>query len=222
MNWTPLAGTPTTLIASEGPYQALVWPRKDRGWQWTLAYQPAGEAQQTVGTGVTESRQAAQSEAETRLLSMRRPGRPPKLRRTMTSTDRSKRRTALLAARAIAGATMTERLASLRRELAAEGHADWAERAAKIYRVAALRALAEYTRRNATFFVTSGPQVLKPGVRARHIDHITALANQVDALADTKTVKYVQFEAILQKLHDAGFWPEQSLVSDVANAFVDA
>jgi hypothetical protein len=86
-----------------------------------------------------------------------------------------------------------------------------------------LKAVAEYTRRNATFFVTGVPQVLDPDVRARHTEHITALAAKVDALADTVphgSVSYRQFEVILDGLHKAGFWPENSLVSEVARAFV--
>jgi hypothetical protein len=90
-------------------------------------------------------------------------------------------------------------------------------------RVAALKAVAEYTRRNADFFVTSIPQVLDHETRARHIQYIKASADSFDKLADAVSQghhSYKEFEQILDDLHRcAGFWPENSLVSDVARAF---
>jgi len=90
-------------------------------------------------------------------------------------------------------------------------------------RVAALKAVAEYTRHNADFFVTSIPQILDPETRGRHIEYIKALANQFDALADALSHgrgSYQEFEQTLDDLHrNAGFWPDRSLVSAVALAF---
>jgi hypothetical protein len=71
--------------------------------------------------------------------------------------------------------------------------------------------------------VTGVPQVLDPEVRSRHIKRITALADKLDVLADAVPcgpVRYQQFEVILDELHKAGFWPENSLVSEVARTFV--
>ena len=222
MKWMPLAETPSTMIATAGPYQAVVFPRADRGWQWTVAYQPAGQAQQIIEQGVCDRREAAQAAAEAKLEAVRRPGRPPKTQKTMTVTERSKQRTARLAAKAVVADVMNQGLASLHGELGKAGLSEWADRVAGISRTAALKAVAEYTRRNATFFVTGVPQVLDPRMRLQRIQHITALADELDTLADAVTqepVSYQQFETILGKLHRAGFWPENSLVSDVARAF---
>jgi hypothetical protein len=223
MKWMPIADYPDALIATTGPYQAVVIPRDDRGWQVTVACSPAGQPQRIIRTEVCDNREAAQAAAETLLASVRRPGRLPKAEKTMTGTERSKQRAARLAAKAVGAEAMNEQLESLHGELGAAGLSEWADRVAGIGRVAALKAVAEYTRRNATFFVTGVPQVLDPEVRSRHIQHITALADKLDGLADSVTmgsVSYQQFEAILRELHKAGFWPENSLVSDVARAFV--
>ena len=222
MKWTRITDYPDALIATTGPYQAVVAPRHDRGWQMTIGCSPAGQPQRIIGTEVCDSREAAQAAAEAKLESVRKPGRLPKAEKTMTGTERSKQRAARLAAKALMAEVMNEQLESLHGELGAAGLSEWADRVAGIGRVAALKAVAEYTRRNATFFVTGVPQVLDPEIRAQHIQRITALADKVDGLADTVTagsVSYQQFEAILRELHKAGFWPENSLVSDVARAF---
>ena len=90
-------------------------------------------------------------------------------------------------------------------------------------RIAALKAVAEYTRHNADFFVTSIPQVLDPETRGRHIKYIKALASQFDDLADALSHghgSYQEFEQTLNDLHCyAGFWPDRSLISDVLDSF---
>jgi len=90
-------------------------------------------------------------------------------------------------------------------------------------RVAALKAVAEYTRRNADFFVASIPQALDLETRTRHIQYIKASADSFDILADAVSQghhSYKEFEQILDDLHRyAGFWPESALVSDVARSF---
>ena len=82
----------------------------------------------------------------------------------------------------------------------------------------ALRGIADDARTRAEFFVTSSPQVMR---RARHIGHIRFLASQLDQLAtvaEQKPIRYDWFETILRDLHDAGFFPHDELVSDVARA----
>ncbi|MBI4182649.1 MAG: hypothetical protein HY521_01475 [Proteobacteria bacterium] len=222
MKWMSLENIPNAMIAITGPYQALVTPREDRGWQWMIARQPAGQAQQIVGQGLCDSCDAGKAAAETKIEEIRRPGRLPKAQKAMTGTERSRQRTARLRAKAVVADVMNQRLESLQGDLAAAGLSGWANRVAETRRIAALKAVAEYIRRNATFFVTTGPQMLSPEARSRQVQHITALAGKVDMLADAVvlgSVRYQQFEAILGELHEAGFYPENSLVLDVARAF---
>jgi hypothetical protein len=85
----------------------------------------------------------------------------------------------------------------------------------------ALRGVADDARTRAEFLVTSSPQVMRPDVRARHIGHIKFLASQLDQLAvvaERKPIRYEWFETILRGLHDAGFFPHDELVSEVAHA----
>jgi hypothetical protein len=89
-------------------------------------------------------------------------------------------------------------------------------------RVAALRAVAEQVRRNADFFVTQGGRILDSASRARHVQYIRALANELDTLADDPPdglSGYRQFEEILDELYHAGFCPQSSLISEVGRAF---
>jgi len=93
----------------------------------------------------------------------------------------------------------------------------------KIARMTALKAVAEYTRRNAKIFVTDGPALLSPAAREERIRQISDIAARLDALGDaalTATANYGAFEGLLDQLHKAGFWPENMLVSDVAHAFI--
>jgi hypothetical protein len=135
----------------------------------------------------------------------------------MTATERSKRRDARFGAATAASELLSQRLGTLHGELRAAGLPEWASKVAEISRSAALRAAAEYARRNAGFYATNGARMHTPEERAQHIQHIVALADQVDALADIAgSLAYPQFQAILDDMHKAGFWPETSLVSEVA------
>jgi hypothetical protein len=140
----------------------------------------------------------------------------------MSATERSHQRGARLAAKAVAAEVMRERLATLRAELGADGLSKWADRVDVISRIAALKAVAEYVRRSSSFFVAGTPRVLDPETRSRHMQRVTALAGEIDKLADAAAggpVTYQPFEAILRELHKSGVWPESSLVSEVARAF---
>jgi hypothetical protein len=110
MKWMPVPEYPDALIATTGPYQAMVAPRADRGWQLTVACQPAGQAQKIIGQEVCDTREAAQAAAETKLEAVRRPGRLPKAQKAMTDTERSKQRTARLAAKAVGAEIMNRQL----------------------------------------------------------------------------------------------------------------
>ncbi len=87
----------------------------------------------------------------------------------------------------------------------------------------ALKAVADYTRKHSSIFVTDGPRMLPPAQRTRRRQEIEALADQIDELAAAAAegkAEYTQFEDILGKLHLAGFFPEMSLISAVAKAMV--
>jgi hypothetical protein len=87
--------------------------------------------------------------------------------------------------------------------------------------VPALRAAAEYTRQHSSAFVTDGARRLSPDQRAGRQQKIEILADKLDELADAAAngkTSYSEFESILNKLNDLGFYPELSLVSAVAQA----
>lgn len=87
----------------------------------------------------------------------------------------------------------------------------------------ALRAVAEYVARNSAMSVTSGPRMLGPAQAAEKKQRIEALAMEIDSLAaaaELGLAGYRQFDAILGNLHKLGFFPETSLVSEVAHAFL--
>jgi hypothetical protein len=88
---------------------------------------------------------------------------------------------------------------------------------------AALRALADYTRQHSSIFVVDGPRLLDRSEKARRQKAIESVADRIDALATTATegrAKYQEFETLLDELHAVGFYPEMSLISDVARAMV--
>ena len=89
--------------------------------------------------------------------------------------------------------------------------------------VAALKAVAEYARRHSALFVIDGPKLLNPEQIAKQKQRIEAVANEISALAipaEKGEATYGQFESLLGELHKLGFFPETSLVSAVARAFV--
>lgn len=84
-----------------------------------------------------------------------------------------------------------------------------------------LKAVAQYTRQHSSAFVTDGARRLSPDQRAGRQKKIEALADKLDELADAAAngkASYVEFESILNKLNDLGFYPQLSLVSAVAKA----
>lgn len=89
--------------------------------------------------------------------------------------------------------------------------------------VAALKAVAEYTQRHSALFVRDGPKLLSPEQTAKQQRRIEAVAKEISALAipaEQGQATYEQFESLLGELHRLGFFPETSLVSAVAHAFV--
>lgn len=152
----------------------------------------------------------------------RKAGRKPIGSESMTSTERNRRRLERLAATAVATEQGANLLMSLHRDLVGAKLYDWADRIAAVCQFIALKAVAEYTRRNAKFFVRNGPSLLSPDANLQHQQHIKALAAKIDVLASettTRDVTYDEFDAVRMDLQRAGFCPEQSLTSAVAQAF---
>lgn len=88
--------------------------------------------------------------------------------------------------------------------------------------VSALNELAQYVRRNAGIFVTSGPKMLTPQETNARRQKIEELANQITKLAikvPDGTVKYEAIETILKKLRELGFFPDDLLVFNLARVF---
>jgi len=80
-----------------------------------------------------------------------------------------------------------------------------------------LRVLAEYVRTFKDIFVTEGPAMLAPDERQKRIEAIEDLAAQIDDLANAKPQsRYADFEPILEKLHNKGFYPDGDLISAFA------
>ncbi len=90
-------------------------------------------------------------------------------------------------------------------------------------RAATLKAVAEYALGHSDTFVTDGSRMLSPEQKQRQQQRIEAVAKKIDDLAspaERGEVSYQQFETLLGELHGLGFFPETSLVSAVAHAFV--
>lgn len=84
----------------------------------------------------------------------------------------------------------------------------------------ALKAVAQYTRQNASLSAQDKAKPVDPTAR---MQTIITLADKIDDLAARSLdglAKYDQFETLLNELHAAGFFPEMSLISDVARSFV--
>jgi hypothetical protein len=71
----------------------------------------------------------------------------------------------------------------------------------------------------AMFFVQSGPKSFNSEEKSTHEKRIIYLAVKIDSLAATDNSSYEQFDEILRQLHALGFFPDNSLVSDVARGF---
>jgi hypothetical protein len=88
---------------------------------------------------------------------------------------------------------------------------------------AALKAVAEYVQLHSSKFVRNGAKLLSPEQTAKQQQRIEAVATKIDELAipaERGLATYHQFESLLGELHKLGFFPEMSLVSAVARAFV--
>jgi hypothetical protein len=88
---------------------------------------------------------------------------------------------------------------------------------------AALKSVAKYTRDHSSLFARNGPKLLSQAETNRRRRAIEALAGKIDELAALVLEgdgKYDQFESILSELHEVGFFPEISLISEVARAMV--
>jgi hypothetical protein len=86
----------------------------------------------------------------------------------------------------------------------------------------ALHAIAANTRKNSRFYVRDGARMHTPDERAEHIATIKTIADKLDALADhlgeTRTPR-ADYQALLDQLHNVGFFPDGALVSEAARAF---
>jgi transcriptional regulator with XRE-family HTH domain len=88
---------------------------------------------------------------------------------------------------------------------------------------AALKAVADYTRKHSSIFVVDGPKLLDRSEKARRQKTIEAVADKIDELAVVASegrAKYQDFESLLGELHAVGFFPLMSLISDVAHSLV--
>jgi hypothetical protein len=69
----------------------------------------------------------------------------------------------------------------------------------------------------------SGPKLIERAEKARPQKTIESIADKIEELALAASegrAKYQEFESQLGELHAAGFYPEMSLISDVAHAMV--
>jgi transcriptional regulator with XRE-family HTH domain len=84
-----------------------------------------------------------------------------------------------------------------------------------------IRKVADCVRANSKFHARSGPKMATTNEMERTKAMIEAVANEMDALAERVPeggVGYPDFDALLSRLHDLGFYPTNKLVSDVAHA----
>jgi hypothetical protein len=88
---------------------------------------------------------------------------------------------------------------------------------------AALKAVADYTRKHSSVFAVDGPGLLDRSEKARRQRIIESVADKIDELgvaASDGRAKYQDFESLLEELHAVGFFPLMSLISDVAHSLV--
>jgi hypothetical protein len=70
--------------------------------------------------------------------------------------------------------------------------------------------------------VARGPKVLEPAEVEDRTRQIKAIGEELTALAarsEEQVVQYSDFEPLLDRLHELGFYPTQRQVGDVAYAF---
>ena len=87
--------------------------------------------------------------------------------------------------------------------------------------VSALRELAEEIRSHSWAFVRDGPRMLSPLETTDREQRIVALAGEIDKLAKSvpqSRVTYADIEAVLSRLREVGFFPDNLLVGNVARA----
>ncbi len=88
---------------------------------------------------------------------------------------------------------------------------------------AALKAVADYTRKHSSIFAVDGPSLLDRSEKARRQKTIESVVDKIDELAVAASegrAKYQDFESLLGELHAVGFYPLMSLISDVAHGLV--
>jgi len=88
---------------------------------------------------------------------------------------------------------------------------------------AALKAVADYVQQHSSIFARDGAGWWSPDQTTRQQQRIEAVGAKINALAgpaEQGVAAYDQFETLLGELHKLGFYPETSLVSAVARAFV--
>lgn len=190
---------------------------------WHLDAPRQGRGLVRVASGTAHSVEDAKALAEqAHSADVHRPGRRPLGAAALSSTERNKLRIARLQASERAEANRARFFVELHRELVATGQVGIALRIARILQSTAIGAVADYTRRNAGFFVTAGPHMPTVEEKAERKGRIIALADTLDELANEvvgRTVEYGRFEAILRDLHKEGFFPNDESVSAVAQGF---
>lgn len=85
----------------------------------------------------------------------------------------------------------------------------------------ALRAVSAYTRAHSAISAWEGARMPGPekvAPRQRAIEELAAQIDRLAQLSETAPVRYREFEAVLQALHEVGFHPQGELVSAVAFA----
>lgn len=88
---------------------------------------------------------------------------------------------------------------------------------------ATLEAVADYVRQHSNIFVVDGPSSLSADEKHRRQREIEKLANDITLLASAARdgdAEYADFEELLHKLHNLGFFPTIELVSAVAHAMI--
>jgi hypothetical protein len=199
-------------------------PETEMGWQVVLAH--AGQMGEPVAAGTAPDVDAAKQEVERaaeRYRQQRRlsRGRKPIHAAAMSSTDRNRTRMARLSAREVEAETQARLLARLHARLVASNEVAFARSVAEILRCAALKAAAEYTRRNGWAFSINGPDSLTEEARALRERSIGGAAEKLETLSDSNAggmATYSEFESIMLELRRLGFFIDTSIVSGIAQA----
>lgn len=84
-----------------------------------------------------------------------------------------------------------------------------------------IKKVAEYVRTNSHIHARDGARMATTKEQQKDKAMTEAIADELDALVarvPQRTVRYTDFEALLSRLHDLGFFPPNKLVGDVAHA----